>query len=722
MQRLIVFTILATGLSGIGAQVLLLRELLVSFLGNELTLGVIIGNWLLAEALGAWWGGRRERELGAFVSLQILFAMALPVGIIVARTFKIWGGEAAVAGGIGEALLQSAWILAPSAFLHGALFPLGCSLLRDRGGETKAIVRAYLWETLGTVFGGLTVAFSMLPLFSPLELVFGISSLHLFLCGVLSKGRKRIALLSAFALCALWIPLGVKDLERGSLERRWRGYKVLHQENSLYGNLLVLSRGGEYTFMLNGAPVASVPHPDPYVEVFVHLPMLHHPDPKRVLVISGGIGGVLREILRHPIQRVDYVELDPALIKLFKTYSPPSTTVELDDPRVHLHLTDGRRLLQRSPLEYDLIFLGLGLPSDLQVNRLFTREAFELAASKLGTGGILVLQLPGSAVYLGPQLRKLLGLLIATLRGVFPHIKVSPGESTLVMASRSPLDVSEDSLFFRMGERGIDPKLLSPAMISYLLSEERRRWFWENVPSVHEENTDLHPLAVYYSLTFQGALFDPAIEPILEGLREVKARWGAILALAVFTALLSIRRRRGAVMVVGVTGFYGMTVELLLLYAFQTFYGYIYQWIGLLVSAFMVGAALGALTAEALAKGGKASLRGVLFLEGAMGVYVLLMPVLLGSLKGSSPWAFLPLAVVAGGLLGGQFPLAAALYGRGAARSGGVLYAADLLGGWIAGILAGVALLPLRGIVQTCWFLAALKGAGLGGMALGGGG
>src|SRR4030042_1586898 len=80
------------GLSGMTAQILLLRELLVSFLGNELTLGVILANWLILEAIGSFMVGKSvekiRKRLEVFVLLQLVFSAAFPLAIYLARVFK----------------------------------------------------------------------------------------------------------------------------------------------------------------------------------------------------------------------------------------------------------------------------------------------------------------------------------------------------------------------------------------------------------------------------------------------------------------------------------------------------------------------------------------------------------------------------------------------------------------------------------------------------------
>ena len=89
-------TIIIVGLSGIVAQIIILRELLVSFYGNELTLGIILANWVLLEAIGVFFFGKyidkAKDKTSAFIILQIIFSLALPLSVYFARTFKVASG------------------------------------------------------------------------------------------------------------------------------------------------------------------------------------------------------------------------------------------------------------------------------------------------------------------------------------------------------------------------------------------------------------------------------------------------------------------------------------------------------------------------------------------------------------------------------------------------------------------------------------------------------
>ncbi len=173
--------------------------------------------------------------------------------------------------------------------------------------------------------------------------------------------------------------------------------------------------------------------------------------------------------------------------------------------------------------------------------------------------------------------------------------------------------------------------------------------------------------------------------------------------------------------VVATTGFAGMTASLVVIFCFQSLYGYVYHWIALLVASFMVGLGAGGLWMTRRLRQKPAERFTLLGLELALVVFWLILPLMLialGSLANRS--ALLALAqatllllnVLAGCLVGAQFPLVSGMWlpnGVSGLRGAGRLYAYDLLGAFLGSILVSVILLPNLGIPQTCLAVAVLK-------------
>jgi len=94
-----------------------------------------------------------------------------------------------------------------------------------------------------------------------------------------------------------------------------------------------------------------------YHEMIAHVPLLVHPKPSRVLVIGGGDGGTVREVLKHPeVEAVHLCEIDEGVVKACREYLP-SLASELDDPRVEIFYEDGAKFVADRPNSYDVIIV-----------------------------------------------------------------------------------------------------------------------------------------------------------------------------------------------------------------------------------------------------------------------------------------------------------------------------------------------------------------------------
>jgi spermidine synthase len=745
-------SLLLMGLSSITAQIVLLRELLVSFLGNELTLGVILASWLILVAAGSFLAGKSvekvERKLEVFVVFQLIFSVALPFTIFLCRIFKnILLATPGEVLGFAPIFYSSLLILLPVTLPYGALFTYGCKLYAQYAEENAASIgKVYIIETMGSMIGGLLITFLLIQYLNPFTIAFSISLLNslmsIFLLWLKPKSSKAsfqkalmiLSILLSFLFAYGLFPQTSSSIHQSSIYSQWRGLNVIHYENSIYGNITVTKRGEQYTFFADGVPSITTPVPDiASIEDFVHFPMLFHENPESILILNGGAGGMIHEILKYPVKRIDYVELDPLLLRLVQEFPTPLTQSELSDKRVKIHYMDGRIFVQRTGGRFDIIFIGLPAPQSLQTNRLFSSEFFSMARGKMNPNGILVFTLPGSITYLSPELRDLNGCILDTLKNVYRHVRVIPGDVNLYLASDSdfPETISSNEISKRFEERKIKASLITRNYIEYRLNERWLKWFQQSMGGrkIHV-NSDFHPLAVFFNLSYWNSLFSPYLTEVFKWYERSSLTLSVtkIILITLILATLFIKMphlsRHSITYSIFTTGLTGMIFNLAIIFAFQTLYGYLYHQIGLLIAIFMFGIASGSLLiTKCLDRIKKDSL---LFLKTEMAIilfsilfpFVFLIPshnlenkIIYFILYG----AVLIMSFLSGMSIGLQFPLANKIYlssytGKGMlGETAGLLYAADLLGGFFGGLSGGILLLPILGLKETCFIMAMLK-------------
>jgi spermidine synthase len=763
----LMFAFLLMGFSFTVMQTLMARELLVSFAGNELSIGLVLGSWLILEALGSGLLGRLATRARAgassYAALQVALSLLLPLSVYAAFTVRRIVG---ITPGEGMGLLPTFYsaflVLLPLGLVDGAMFTFGC---RAYARETPAIGHVYVLEAVGGIIGGLVFTYLFIPYLHSIQIILILAALNLASAASLlvlnsktirpqAKSVKSYSPLFLLLAASLYLLLSPQAdaIHRWFVGQQWRGYDLAYYGNSIYGNVAAIQQGEQYTFFANGVPILTAPVPDiASVEELVHLPMLFVPRPRRVLVVSGGVGGVLNEILKYPVERVDYAELDPLLIEAVQRFPTTLTVGELSDPRVHIEHVDGRLLVRRLAFEkrdsqgYDLVIVNLPYPVTLQLNRFYTVEFFRLVREILTEEGVVALPSPGTLTYMSPGMRNLNATIYETLKQVFLHTRVIPGYENLWLASpEAHLEaVSLETLVQRWEERALPTSLMTDFHVRLKLDERWLTWFWDSMRKGEEVgiNEDLRPSGLLYGLFYWNELFSPGFSGYFEFLERISLpALGAVVAVLTAAFLivrrLSRRARMASVPIAIVTtGFAGMAFDLLVIFAFQAFYGYVYQQIGLLVTAFMAGLSLGGLVmtrrVERLEKGPVlspstplriSSVEGkplLVRLEGAIAACWLLFPVVLAILyaQAGRPGVsaavgpiLLTLNALAGFLVGMEFPLASKMYLRASlSETAGILYASDLLGAFLGSLLVSVMLLPALGVLETCLLVAVLK-------------
>ena len=324
-------TTLAMGTMGVIfliSQVLILQEFLLLFQGNEFSIGVVLGSWLLLEALGSWLSGDRAEKSGnpprSFVSLQVMLSLLLPATLVLIQMGRFFLGISP-----WEALsLFSIWVLsviflAPLGILNGASFTYGCRLMRfRRSGEAQSSGVVYALEAIGSFAGGLVFTFFLVGRFHSIKIAFLLGALNMFISLLLlgARGdtacRERLSrhhvlkliclILAASFSFSLFSPLP-DHIWRQAGESRWFPLELKQNRESVYGNVSVLAAGDERIIYQNGLPVITMPYPNiADIEELVHLPLLAHENPQSLLFLGGAVGGALAEAQKHPLNNIFY--------------------------------------------------------------------------------------------------------------------------------------------------------------------------------------------------------------------------------------------------------------------------------------------------------------------------------------------------------------------------------------------------------------------------------
>ncbi|MBZ5682485.1 MAG: fused MFS/spermidine synthase [Acidobacteriia bacterium] len=738
------------GFSAVIGQIVLMRELIVVFNGNEISLGIMLATWLFWTAAGSGLssrfalGGNNARR--AVAALDCLLGVSLPPTIWALRAsrsfFQTVPGELV---GPAPMLFTSLACLSLFCVVSGALFVVATRMYERECAVSARVATssAYLLEAAGSAFGGILASIVLLRFLGSFQIATIVTLLNLCMAAVLlfQVSRKQLgAVTVAAALFAILLLVYVApSLDRSAQARLWRGFRLVGSRDSVYGNLAVIETGSAETGNIrsiydNGVILANAPDENAAEEA-VHYALLEHPAPRQLLLIGGGVNGSIAQALKHPtVERIDYVELDPALIDMARQFFPVQSVPVVSDLRVHIHYADGRYYLKTAGDTFDVIILNVPDPQTAQLNRFYTAEFFRSARDHLASGGLLALQLRSSEDYISPDLAEFLRCIHHTLRTVFPYVVAVPGETIHLFAATRP-DVLTDSpqtLIARLQERNLKTQYVREYFIPFRMMPDRMEQVRERLQQLTSTpvNRDFEPIAYYFDVVLWSTQFKLGYSRWFRAAAHIAFNGviDAVLVVLLFVAVLLAfvparekRARCAAACCVAATGFTLMTLQILLLLAFQSVYGYVYHQLAILVAMCMAGIAFGswlgirrirssdsppyptiAATQVLLALSGPALIFAVGLLSRISGVATTWL---------AAQFVFPALAALCGMLGGYQFPIATEIYLHDSSGRSklGTLYAIDLLGGCAGALLLSSYLIPVFGFWKTAWLSAAVN-------------
>lgn len=692
----------ALGVVSILGQVVLLRELLVASFGSELIYLLAFGFLLLATALGVLAGRHLRPSSASQVRLLYLaFAAAFPLLLVLVRSLRlVFAGTPGAYLPFGQQLAGIALVLLPFGGLLGLLFQRTAGLYV---GGTSTLAAAYAVESAGGLFGG--VLATLLLRWGMPNLAAGlVSALLAVLAAVVPWPRRPPVWLvpaAASLSCVLLVGLaGSAGVDRWLTRLDHPG--LLATRDTPYGRVTLTSEAGQLAVFHDGA-LAYVSQTTA-AEEFAHLAALQVADLRSALVLGGAAEGLVHQLLAYRPDRVDAVELDAAFLDLLSGHLSAEERQSLRHPSVRLAAADPRRFLGQAP-RYDLVLVGMPDPASGQANRFYTREFFAQCRDHLNPGGVLAFRLRSAENLWTPALKRRAASIHHSLAAVFTDVLVLPGTTNVVLAADAPLERNPDRLSARWRQRQLCTRLVGPEYLRYLLTNDRTAQiagFLQHTPA--PANTDLRPVCYQYTWVLWLSRFFPALG--LLALPDLGG-WLSLPLLGWVVAVLLGRRtpawRRA--LLAAAAGFAGMLLEGVLLLGYQTRQGVLYQDLGLLLTLFMAGLGLGALSADRLGwrRNGQLSQGwGAACLGGVAGLS-LLTAWSTGSPEGGSLFVAGLLLLAAGSLVGGLFAYASQLQVGDQQAAIVPLYAADLVGGCAGSLAGSLFLLPVLGLSATAW-------------------
>ena len=505
--------LIGTALSGFTAmlyEVTWIRLLSIIIGGTSYAFTLILSCFILGIALGSFWIARRAEgdALRTFGWLQLALVVVVCVTIPLYRRMpfvffeltQLLRPDDSWSVYLFLTFLFCALLLIPPTFLMGASFPLGARVvMRSKDSVGGEVGRVYLFNTIGTILGSLLGGLVLLPLIGlegnfTVGLIANLIAAAICLTVALSPSGERgraVVPLGAVAVLVIFSAVTTRGwatfISQAGRYREWHGHftkfasfekQALERAESLFyaddvfASVMVAQQKGTHRFLrINGKADGSNGRGDLDTQTLAaHLGVLTHPgEVKKVLLVGIGAGITAGSLLAHGVERLDVVEISPAVLEAAKLFSKDNRDV-FNDPRCHVHIEDARTFLTLSPEKYDLIVSVPSNPWVTGVSGLFSRDFFRVARERLAPGGRMV-----QWIHTYESNEALVQLVVRTLRDSFEHGTTWLGAADmLLVASREPQVIDAEVMAKRMKVPTVaeDLRRLGITRVSTLLARQ----------------------------------------------------------------------------------------------------------------------------------------------------------------------------------------------------------------------------------------------------------
>jgi spermidine synthase len=481
----------------IGSSTYAFTSMLVAFL-----LGIAGGS-----ALYSWLWGRRRASPLTFGSIQVALGLTVAATVLVfdriPELFLVvfrWS-DSPVAVQVSQVVV-SALTLLPSTLLIGATFPAAVAIAArapERVGQD--VGQVYSINTLGAIVGAVAAGFGLIPLLGlhgSLQAGIAVNlwlGAALFATAVWPRPGWRWGAAGAAAVVGAAVlflpPWDYRVMSSGPavyartyvdvpgsrpLREILQAPRVLFYRDGVSSTVSVTQEGEHVLLRVNGKVDAGTATDMTTQLVSGHLPLLLQRDPRTVLVIGMGSGITAGAVARHPIERLDVVEIEPAVVEATRFFAHIHRGV-LQDARVRVFIADGRNYLLTTPERYDVIISEPSNPWIGGLASLFSREFFEHARHRLRPDGSMLQWVQGYRMF-PDDLR----MVVNTFRAAFPNTTVwhTGGGDFLLLGTVAahPIDLGEVQARYErspgiaadLGSLGVQA---GPAILGYAMLNER---------------------------------------------------------------------------------------------------------------------------------------------------------------------------------------------------------------------------------------------------------
>ena len=683
-KRLIIWSIIGTGISSIAVQLLTIREFITQFHGSEITISLVLFVWLFLNGIGSL-GAKvfKISRVNTYIFFILIIALWPLPQLVIIRHFRDALLLHGASPGFYQIFFYIALTTAPYCLLVGFILPSALSLLKQDYHDFSS-GELYITDNMGDITGGVVFSFFLVYWMNPFKIIAVTSGLLLLtaLLLLIKARRNNFAVIFVMAVIFLFFYYAMNSqAEKDTLNKQYGNISIYNE--SPFGRIVITKEEDQHTFWESGIPLYSDSDITGNEEKIHYALCQLDGEVGDILLISGGLGETLSEINKYRPANIDYVELDPSITDL-----AIDAGLLKKIPNLNIINSDGRVYLKETEKKYDAIIMDLPEPDTFQLNRFFTTEFFSISKERLNDNGILSFGMEYYGNYISDITRKKLSSIYNSVNQYFENVIIIPGGDAYFLCSNSEVytDIPE-----RLREKSINTEYVNWFYYGNV-TEDRINQVMESIDREEYINTD----------------FEPRMMNIV--FKEWFAKYGSsprnffIAVMIVILAYVIFMRKEEYVLFS--SGLAAMGVEILVIYCFQIMYGYVYLKIGVIVTVFLLGLLPGAVIGSMYIQKRDAVL---LFSEFVIILLLICYYAWVSFFQTEihQVW-FMLYCFFISFFCGFQFPVVTGIIGEKTSPAAGC-FAADLAGAAVGTLLVGTILVPLAGIQSAVILIISIK-------------
>jgi spermidine synthase len=451
-----------SGFTALASEVIWTRILTIYIRGSVLGLAVVLSTFLSGIALGSLLS-RWVRRPGLVVYGVLFWLIGISSLIAAAAVDAIYQALFPRLISYGGVVVLSVVLMFTTTMLYGMVFPIGVQLYTAARRQLGAAVSLlYFVNTVGGALGSLCAGFLFVPLLGLHNAIIVIAFLNFEVAAfLLLRDRRRATTVLAFSGFAALIAAAVLPVTHRYINKAFASGEYVYYREGNDATVAVVEDAREdrpyHALLVDGQFVAGTQGAmEIDSKLLAHIPLLVHPHPQTALTVGFGAGGTSFSMLEHGLERVDVVEIEPAVVAANQFFLDLNFDV-IHNPRLRVILEDARNYLLLTKTRYDVISTDVTNIRYRSNSSLYTREYFALLQSRLAPGGVAAAWIP-----LSELTERDLQTLLRTFQDVFPHTTLWYSQSKMdhfavLVGTSEPLTVDFAALQPRV--RGVLPDL-----------------------------------------------------------------------------------------------------------------------------------------------------------------------------------------------------------------------------------------------------------------------